>query len=74
MPVCEGAISAAEMRVADLDAVLLVGGSARAPAVQRLVQRLCGKELLRLARPEESIALGAAAHAETLQAAQYQTA
>jgi len=74
VPVCEGAISAAEMRVADLDAVLLVGGSARAPAVQRLVQRLCGKEPLRLARPEESIALGAAAHAETLQAAQYQTA
>ena len=63
---CEGAISAAEMRAADLDAVLLVHGSARAPAVQQLVQQLCGKEPLRLARPEVSIALGAAAHAEAL--------
>ena len=65
------------MCAADLDAVLLVHGSARAPAVQQLVQRLCGKEPLRLARPEESIALGAAAacaRAEALQAAQYQTA
>ena len=32
------------------------------------------QEPLRLARPEESIAIGAAAHAEALQAAQYQTA
>jgi molecular chaperone DnaK len=54
--------------------VLLVHGSARAPAVQRLVRQLCGKEPLRLARPEESVAIGAAAHAEALQAAQYQTA
>ena len=72
---CEGAISAAEMKSpSDLDAVLLVHGSARAPPVQQLVRQLCGKEPLRLARPEESIALGAAAHAETLQAAQYQMA
>ena len=54
--------------------MLLVHGSARAPAVQRLVRQLCGKEPLRLARPEESVAIGAAAHAEALQAAQYQTA
>ena len=38
-----------------------------------LVRQLCGKEPLRLARPEESIALGAAAHASVLQALQYQT-
>ena len=71
---CEAALAAAEMRASDLDAVLLVGGSARAPAVQQLVRQLCGKEPLRLARPEESIALGAAFHAQRLQAAQYQTA
>lgn len=70
---CEAALAAAEMRASDLDAVLLVGGSARAPAVQQLVRQLCGKEPLRLARPEESIALGAAAHASVLQALQYQT-
>lgn len=71
---CESALSAAKMRATELDAVLLVHGSARAPAVQRLVRQLCGKEPLRLARPEESVAIGAAAHAEALQAAQYQTA
>ena len=75
LPVCEAALASARVAATDLDAVLLLGGSARAPALQQLVQQLCGgKEPLRLARPEESIALGAAAHARALQAAQYQEA
>jgi molecular chaperone DnaK (HSP70) len=45
----------------DLEAVLLVGGSSLIPAVQRQVQRMFGRERVRLGRPLDAVARGAAA-------------
>ncbi|MBI4657314.1 MAG: Hsp70 family protein [Verrucomicrobia bacterium] len=42
-------------------AALMVGGSSLIPAVQKTVQRIFGKELVRLERPLDAVARGAAA-------------
>ncbi|MCC7479227.1 molecular chaperone DnaK [bacterium] len=46
-----------------LDAVVLVGGMTRTPAVQRLVKNITGKEPYRDINPEECVGLGAAIQA-----------
>ncbi|MDU5229991.1 MAG: molecular chaperone DnaK [Anaerococcus sp.] len=56
----EDALSDAGLKSADIDKVLLVGGSTRIPAVQELVKNLVGKEPQRDINPDESVALGAA--------------
>ena len=56
----EDALSDAGLKSADIDKVLLVGGSTRIPAVQDLVKNLVGKEPQRDINPDESVALGAA--------------
>ncbi|MCR4413715.1 MAG: Hsp70 family protein [Thermoguttaceae bacterium] len=45
----------------DLNAVLLVGGSSAMPCVRRTVQRIFGRERVRLDRPFDAVARGAAA-------------
>ena len=65
------ALADAGLAAADLDAVLLAGGSARLPAVAQLAADTFGGTILRLARPEEAVALGAAVHAQELQALEY---
>jgi molecular chaperone DnaK (HSP70) len=45
----------------DINSVLLVGGSAMIPAVQRLVQRIFGRDKVQLNRPLDAVARGAAA-------------
>ena len=60
-----------QVRPSDLDAILLLGGSARTAAVATLATRHFGRSPLRMARPEESIALGAAALAQRMQAQQF---
>lgn len=69
--VSEEALRAASLRPSDLDAILLTGGSARLSAVVDHAAALFGRSPLRTARPEEAIALGAAVHAQHLQALQY---
>jgi molecular chaperone DnaK len=54
------AISDAGLQMKDIDRVLLVGGSTRIPAVQRLVKEITKKELSKDIHPEEVVALGAA--------------
>ena len=44
-----------------IQAVLLVGGSSQIPAVQRTLQRIFGRERVRLNRPLDAVARGAAA-------------
>lgn len=44
-----------------IKAVLLVGGSSLVPSVQKLVQRVFGRERVRLRRPLDAVARGAAA-------------
>lgn len=44
-----------------IQAVLLIGGSSRIPAVQRLLRQMFGRERVMLHRPLEAVALGTAA-------------
>ena len=59
----DGALAAAGMRPADLDAVLLAGGGARAQVVAEIAAEVFGRQPLSTTRPEELVALGAARHA-----------
>jgi molecular chaperone DnaK len=61
------AIADAKLTVADLDQVILVGGSTRVPAVQDMVRRLTGgKDPNMTVNPDEVVALGAAVQAAVL--------
>ncbi|MDK2849344.1 MAG: molecular chaperone DnaK [Candidatus Woesearchaeota archaeon] len=44
----------------DIDRVILVGGSTRIPAVQRMIKDVLGKEPDKSVNPDEAVALGAA--------------
>ena len=68
---CKGpvqqAMADAKLTVADIDEVILVGGSTRVPAVQALVRSLTGgKEPNMTVNPDEVVALGAAVQAAVL--------
>ncbi len=56
----EDAIKESKVSKANLNQILLVGGSTRMPAVQQLVSKLTGKEPNRSINPDEVVALGAA--------------
>ncbi|MEJ3743414.1 molecular chaperone DnaK [Actinomycetes bacterium KLBMP 9797] len=62
----EQAIKDAGIRVADVDHVILVGGSTRMPAVSDLVKQLTGKEPNKGVNPDEVVAVGAALQAGVL--------
>ena len=66
-PACEEALEQAGVRKGALDAVLLVGGSARFDALAEHAARAVGAPALRTDRPEEVVALGAATVAHRLQ-------
>ena len=55
----KNALSDAKLTAADIDKVLLVGGSTRIPAVQEKVKQLTGKEPNKSLNPDECVALGA---------------
>jgi len=57
---CELALQDANLKQADIDEVILVGGSTRIPKVQQLVKELFGKEPNRSVNPDEVVAIGAA--------------
>src|SRR5579883_1582738 len=60
------AIKDAGLTTADIDHVVLVGGSTRMPAIQDLVQSLTGKEPHKGVNPDEVVAVGAAVQAGVL--------
>jgi molecular chaperone DnaK len=62
----ESAIKDAGLTTADIDHVVLVGGSTRMPAIQDLVQSLSGKEPHKGVNPDEVVAVGAAVQAGVL--------
>ena len=63
----EQAMSDANVTAADIDEVILVGGSTRIPAVQALVRRLTGgKDPNMTVNPDEVVALGAALQAAVI--------
>jgi molecular chaperone DnaK len=60
------AIKDAGVKVADVDHVILVGGSTRMPAVTDLVKELIGREPNKGVNPDEVVAVGAALQAGVL--------
>jgi molecular chaperone DnaK len=57
---CQKAMADAKLSTADIDEVILVGGSSRIPAVQTLVKNYFGKEPSKGVNPDEVVAVGAA--------------
>ncbi|MGI5879420.1 MAG: molecular chaperone DnaK [Syntrophomonadaceae bacterium] len=62
----ENALKDARLTKQDIDEVILVGGSTRVPAVQKLVRDLTGKEPHMGVNPDEVVAVGAAIQAGVL--------
>ncbi|MFE7528244.1 molecular chaperone DnaK [Kitasatospora sp. NPDC057542] len=67
---CEGpfhqAVKDARIKLADIDHVIMVGGSTRMPAVTDLVRKLTGKDPHKGVNPDEVVAIGAALQAGVL--------
>ena len=57
---CKRAMSDAGLNNADIDEVILVGGSTRIPAVQNIVEEFFGKAPSKGVNPDEVVAVGAA--------------
>ena len=56
---CENAMRDAGLSNADIDEVILVGGSSRIPAIQKLVEDFFGKAPSKGVNPDEVVAVGA---------------
>ncbi|HET6500609.1 MAG TPA: molecular chaperone DnaK [Amycolatopsis sp.] len=62
----EAVLRDVDLRVGDIDHVVLVGGSTRMPAVSDLVKELTGKDPHKGVNPDEVVAVGAALQAGVL--------
>ncbi|MCD0443620.1 molecular chaperone DnaK [Glycomyces sp. A-F 0318] len=62
----EQAVKDAGINVAEIDHVILVGGSTRMPAVSDLVKRLIGRDAHKGVNPDEVVAIGATLQAGVL--------
>jgi chaperone protein DnaK len=60
------ALQDANLKVSDIQQIILVGGSTRIPAVQNIIQQLSGKAPNMTVNPDEVVALGAAVQAGVL--------
>ncbi len=56
----ENALKDANMKISELDEVIMVGGSTRMPVIQELVKGMTGKDPHRGVNPDEVVAIGAA--------------
>ena len=54
------AISDSGLKIAEIDKILMVGGSSRIPAVQEAIKSFTGKEPFKGINPDECVAIGAA--------------
>jgi len=57
---CEKAMKDAGVKASEIDAVVLVGGMTRMPAVQKKVEEIFGKKPMQGVNPDEVVAVGAA--------------
>ncbi len=57
---CRAALKDAGLTAADIDEVILVGGSTRIPAIQKVVEEFFGKAPSKGVNPDEVVAIGAA--------------
>ena len=63
---CKNALKDADLTAADIDEVILVGGSTRTPFVKQQVENFFGKSPQDNINPDEVVALGAAIQADVL--------
>jgi molecular chaperone DnaK len=63
---CDKVLTDAKVKPADIDAVLLVGGSTRIPMVAKAVADFFGKQPSKSVHPDEAVALGAAILADSI--------
>lgn len=63
---CQNALTDAGLTVADIQEVVMVGGSTRTPLVKRSVSGFFGKEVHDKINPDEVVALGAAIQSDVL--------
>ncbi len=63
---CRHALADASLTTADIDTVVMVGGSTRVPAVKNAVSGFFGKPVNDSVNPDEVVALGAAIQADIL--------
>ncbi len=63
---CKNALQDAGLTVADIDEVIMVGGSTRVPVVKTSVGEFFGKKVHDSLNPDEVVALGAAVQADIL--------
>jgi len=64
---CEDALKDAGLKASDIDAVVLVGGMTRMPAVVEKVKKIFGKDPMKGVNPDEVVAVGAAIQGGVLQ-------
>lgn len=64
---CEKALKDAGVKASEIDAVVLVGGMTRMPAVQDKVKQIFGKDPMKGVNPDEVVAIGAAIQGGVLQ-------
>ncbi len=64
---CEKALKDAKLKASDIDAIVLVGGMTRMPAVQEKVKKIFGKDPMKGVNPDEVVAVGAAIQGGVLQ-------
>jgi molecular chaperone DnaK (HSP70) len=70
---CQQAIKDAKLTPADIDQVVMVGGSTRIPMVPRAVEKFFGRQAYTAINPDEVVALGAAVQAGILSGMQRDT-
>ena len=64
---CEKALKDAGLKASDIQAIVLVGGMTRMPAVQEKVKNIFGKDPMKGVNPDEVVAVGAAIQGGVLQ-------
>lgn len=64
---CEKALKDAGLKASEINAVVLVGGMTRMPAVQEKVKQIFGQEPMKGVNPDEVVAVGAAIQGGVLQ-------
>ncbi len=64
---CEKALKDAGLKASDIDAIVLVGGMTRMPAVVEKVKSIFGKDPMKGVNPDEVVAVGAAIQGGVLQ-------
>ena len=64
--VCQEVLATRDLKVEDLDDVLLVGGQSRMPLVRERVREFFGRDPSKAVHPDEAVALGAAVLAHSM--------